>query len=89
VDGGASNNDFLMQFQSDILDTYIDKPLTSETTALGASYLAGLAVGFWTLADIKTMWGIDKIYKPQISPERREKLYAGWLKAVKACIQFR
>ncbi|HRY78125.1 MAG TPA: glycerol kinase GlpK [Candidatus Izemoplasmatales bacterium] len=89
VDGGASNNDFLMQFQSDILDTYIDKPLTSETTALGASYLAGLAVGFWTLSDIKAMWGIDKIYKPQISQERRDKLYGGWLKAVKACIQFR
>ncbi|MCK7488409.1 MAG: FGGY-family carbohydrate kinase [Bacillus subtilis] len=49
VDGGASNNDFLMQFQSDILNVYIDKPITSETTALGACYLAGLAIGFFTL----------------------------------------
>jgi glycerol kinase len=89
VDGGASNNDFLMQFQSDILDTYIDKPLTSETTALGACFLAGLAVGFWTLPEIKAMWGIDKVYKPTISPETRNRLYSGWQKAVKACIQFK
>ncbi len=89
VDGGASNNDFLMQFQSDILDTYIDKPVTSETTALGASYLAGLAVGFWTLPQIRAMWGIDKIYKPMLPAKLRKELYAGWQKAVKACILFR
>ncbi|MFA5006849.1 MAG: glycerol kinase GlpK [Candidatus Izemoplasmatales bacterium] len=89
VDGGASNNDFLMQFQSDILDLYIDKPVTSETTALGACYLAGLAVGFWTMTEIKAMWGVDKVYKPVIAPELRKKLYAGWQKAVKACILFR
>ncbi len=89
VDGGASNNDFLMQFQSDILDLYIDKPVTSETTALGACYLAGLAVGFWTIAQIKAMWGIDKVYRPVLSPELRKSLYAGWQKAVKACILFR
>ncbi|MDP3131052.1 MAG: glycerol kinase GlpK [Bacillota bacterium] len=88
VDGGASNNDFLMQFQSDILDLYIDKPVTSETTALGACYLAGLAVGFWTIAQIKAMWGIDKVYRPAFSPELRKSLYAGWQKAVKACILF-
>jgi len=89
VDGGASNNDFLMQFQSDILDTYIDKPLTSETTAMGACFLAGLAIGFWTITDIKAMWGIDKIYKPIISDELRNCLYAGWQKAVRACIMFK
>jgi len=89
VDGGASNNDFLMQFQSDILDTYIDKPLTSETTAMGACFLAGLAIGFWTINDIKAMWGIDKIYKPIISDELRNCLYAGWQKAVRACIMFK
>lgn len=89
VDGGASNNDFLMQFQSDILDTFIDKPLTSETTALGACFLAGLAVGFWTMPDIKAMWGLDKVYKPMISDETRTRLYAGWQKAVRACIQFK
>jgi glycerol kinase len=89
VDGGASNNDFLMQFQSDILHTYIDKPLTSETTALGACYLAGLAVQFWTISEIKAMWGIDKIYKPMISEQLRKELYAGWQKAVHACIMFK
>jgi len=89
VDGGASNNDFLMQFQSDILDLYIDKPVTSETTALGACYLAGLAVGFWTLTQIRAMWGIDKVFKPVISAEHRRNLYAGWQKAVKACILFK
>ncbi len=89
VDGGASNNDFLMQFQSDILNAYIDKPITSETTALGACFLAGLAVGFWTMADIKSMWGIDKIYKPIISESLRNELYSGWQKAVKACMYFK
>jgi glycerol kinase len=89
VDGGASNNDFLMQFQSDILGAYIDKPVTSETTALGACYLAGLAVGFWNLPQIRAMWGVDRIYKPLISAKMRKDLYAGWQKAVRACIGFR
>jgi len=88
VDGGASQNDFLMQFQSDILNTYIDRPLTSETTALGAAYLAGLAVGYWKIDEIKAMWGIDKVYKPDMSSECRKKLYDGWKKAVKACMMF-
>lgn len=89
VDGGASQNDFLMQFQSDILNAYIDKPSTSETTALGAAYLAGLAIGFWNLAQIKAMWGIDKMFKPEISESCRTKLYEGWKKAVKACMLFK
>lgn len=89
VDGGASNNNFLMQFQSDILNAYIDKPQTSETTAMGASFLAGLAVGYWTMADIKAMWGIDKIYKPILPENIRHDLYAGWQKAVKACMMFK
>lgn len=89
VDGGASQNDFLMQFQSDILNTYIDKPITSETTALGAAYLAGLSVKLWTKEDIKQMWGIDKIYKPVLSEKCRKQLYSGWQKAVKACMMFK
>ena len=89
VDGGASNNDFLMQFQSDILNAYIDKPMTSETTALGACFLAGLAVGFWTISDIKSMWGIDKIYKPTMNDSMRKELYSGWQKAIKACLTFK
>ncbi|MGD9909293.1 MAG: glycerol kinase GlpK [Candidatus Izemoplasmatales bacterium] len=89
VDGGASENDFLMQFQSDILDTYIDKPVTSETTALGAAYLAGLAVKYWTIESIKSLWGVDKVYKPMISDKCRKDLYSGWKKAVKACRMFK
>lgn len=89
VDGGASDNDFLMQFQSDILNVYIDKPITSETTALGAAYLAGLAIGFWKIDEIKQMWGVDKIYRPSITEKCRYDLYEGWKKAVKACMQFK
>ncbi|MBN2504824.1 MAG: glycerol kinase GlpK [Bacilli bacterium] len=89
VDGGASANDFLMQFQSDILGAYIDKPSTSETTALGAAYLAGLAVDYWTYDVIKQKWGVDKIYKPRIGDQDRKQLYEGWQKAVKACMNFK
>lgn len=89
VDGGASQNQFLMQFQSDILNTYIDKPQTSETTALGAAFLAGLGVGFWKMDEIKQIWGIDKIYKPNIDESCCKKLYSGWKKAVKACMLFK
>lgn len=89
VDGGASENDFLMQFQSDILNTYIDKPVTSETTALGAAYLAGLAVNYWSIESIKSLWGVDKVYKPMISDKCRKDLYTGWKKAVKACRMFK
>ncbi len=89
VDGGASNNDFLMQFQSDILNTYIDKPITSESTAMGASFLAGLAIGYWTISDIKSMWGIDKIYKPSMDESTRKTLYDGWKKAISSCISYK
>ncbi|MDD3113283.1 MAG: glycerol kinase GlpK [Candidatus Izemoplasmatales bacterium] len=89
VDGGASENDFLMQFQSDILNVYIDKPITSETTALGAAYLAGLATGVWKLDEIKQMWGVDKMFRPSISEKCRNDLYNGWKKAVNACMQFK
>jgi glycerol kinase len=88
VDGGASQNDFLMQFQSDILNNPIDKPKTSETTALGAAYLAGLAVGFWTMDDIKAMWTSEKSFHPSMDEDTRSYLYEGWKKAVKACMHF-
>ena len=78
-----------MQFQSDLLNAYIDKPITSETTAMGACFLAGLAVGFWKFSDIKSMWGIDKIYKPILPEATRKELYCGWQRAVKACISFK
>jgi glycerol kinase len=84
VDGGASANNFLMQFQADILDRTVLRPVIAETTALGAAYLAGLAVGFWADEDeVKTKWAIDAEYNPDMKSEDRDSLYAGWEKAVK------
>lgn len=83
VDGGASNNNFLMQFQSDILNVKIDRPKIVETTALGAAYLAGLAVGFFkSKEDIKKRWVCDREFTPKMNEEKREKSYKGWKKAV-------
>lgn len=83
VDGGASVNSLLMQFQADILNVPVVRPKITETTALGAAYLAGLAVGFWEGVDkIAEHWSIDKTYKPNMPSEKVDKLYAGWHKAV-------
>ena len=83
VDGGASANNFLMQFQSDILDAHINRPKIVETTALGAAYLAGLAVGFYKdKEEIKSSWIIDKEFTPNMSESKRNVLYKGWKKAV-------
>lgn len=83
VDGGASNNNFLMQFQSDILNVKIDRPKIVETTALGAAYLAGLAVGFFkSKEDIKKRWVCDREIEPKMSEEVREKSYKDWKRAV-------
>lgn len=83
VDGGAVNNTFLMQFQSDILGVPVEVPLITETTALGAAYLAGLAVGFWNGRDeLASRWKIKARYEPRISSEERERLHGRWLKAV-------
>ncbi|MFZ2488618.1 MAG: glycerol kinase GlpK [Anaerolineae bacterium] len=83
VDGGMVYNDTLMQFQSDILGVPVVRPVVAETTALGAAYAAGLAVGFWTnLEDLRQNWQIDKTYKPSMDGDTRDKLYKGWLKAV-------
>jgi glycerol kinase len=87
VDGGATVNDFLMQFQSDILDCTVNRPLTTETTALGAAYLAGLATGFWENREsIMNQWKSEKVFQPAISQEERESLEKGWHNAVKAAI---
>ena len=84
VDGGVCANNFLMQFQADILDTKVYKPRCIETTALGAAYLAGLAVGFWKdQEEIKKNWEIAEIYNPNMPTEYRETLISGWKKAVK------
>lgn len=83
VDGGATANNFLMQFQSDILNVNIERPEVTETTALGAAYLAGLAVGFWkSKGEITQNWSISKKFKPEMKEEKRNELYYGWQKAV-------
>jgi len=83
VDGGMVFNELLMQFQSDILDVPVVRPKVAETTALGAAYAAGLAVGFWKdFNELRSNWGRDHEWKPQMDVAKRESLYAGWKKAV-------
>lgn len=83
VDGGASANNFLMQFQADMLNTEVHRPRTLETTSLGAAYLAGLAVGYWKdLDEISEDFSIDRTFKPQMSQEKRDKDYKYWKKAI-------
>ena len=83
VDGGASANNLLMQFQADILGSEVERPKVIETTALGAAYLAGIAVGFWEKEEISKNRQTDKIFKSNMKEEERKKLYKGWQKAVK------
>lgn len=83
VDGGMVVNDLLMQFQADILDTAVARPKVIETTALGAAYAAGLAVGYWkNTGDLKSNWGVEKTWQPRMSKEQRGQLYGSWQKAV-------
>jgi glycerol kinase len=83
VDGGMVANELLMQFQADILDVPVVRPTVTETTALGAAYAAGLAVGFWENLDaLRQNWGVDKTFTPGIDDTKRKALYAGWQKAV-------
>lgn len=83
VDGGATKNNFLMQFQSDILGTDVARPEVTETTALGAAYLAGLAVGFWSSKEeISKNWAVERQFTPEVDDAKRTELYAGWKKAV-------
>ena len=87
VDGGASANNFLMQFQSDILNCEVHRPSCIETTALGAAYLAGLAVGYWeNTDDIRNNWALDKVFESSMDSAKREKLLKGWHKAVKCAM---
>nr|WP_186759627.1 glycerol kinase GlpK [Planococcus sp. CPCC 101016] len=90
VDGGAVGNDLLMQFQSDILDVPVERPVIQETTALGAAYLAGLAVGFWKdKEEIAKQWQIDKTFTRDMPNEKSEELYEGWKNAVAATRSFK
>ncbi|QPC47839.1 glycerol kinase GlpK [Mangrovibacillus cuniculi] len=90
VDGGAVKNNFLMQFQSDMLSVPVERPEINETTALGAAYLAGLAVGFWSnREEIATQWKKEKEFEPAMEVARKEELYSGWKKAVNATMAFK
>ncbi|MGE7945823.1 glycerol kinase GlpK [Lysinibacillus sp. NPDC093688] len=90
VDGGAVANNFLMQFQSDLLNVPVDRPVINETTALGAAYLAGLAVGFWNSTDeISKYWNLNRQFTPNMDDSHREEIYAGWKKAVAAAQAFK
>jgi glycerol kinase len=83
VDGGATANEFLMQFQADLLGIPLEKPVVTEMTAFGAAYLAGLAVGLWrSQEEISQQWKIAKVFAPRMSEDQREGLYAGWKNAV-------
>ncbi|EDT76585.1 glycerol kinase GlpK [Clostridium butyricum] len=83
VDGGASRNNLLMQFQADITGSEVVRPIITETTALGAAYLAGLAVGFWkSKEEIAKKWAVSQEYSPNLDEDVKEKLYRGWKKAV-------
>ena len=83
VDGGAAANDFLMQFQADILGTPVQRPAITETTALGAAYLAGLASGFWgSSEEIAGQWRVERVFEPRMSADERESRYAAWSDAV-------
>lgn len=82
VDGGACANNFLMQFQADILDTPVERPEVIETTALGAAYLAGLAVGFWKKEEIQDRWQLNQAFQVEMESEQRQHLYSNWKKAV-------
>ncbi|MCD6360616.1 MAG: glycerol kinase, partial [Armatimonadetes bacterium] len=89
VDGGGSRNDFLMQFQADILGVNVVRPIVKEITALGAAYLAGLAVDYWSsIEEIVKLWKLEKTFTPKMDEGLREKLYQGWKEAVKRSFEW-
>ena len=89
VDGGASLNNFLMQFQSDLINREVIRPVSIETTAMGAAFLAGLASGFWrNIDDLKSVWEKDKSFIPLMDKEKRDMLYSGWKKAVDRALKW-
>ncbi|MGB6178529.1 glycerol kinase GlpK [Carnobacterium sp.] len=90
VDGGAAHNDYLLQFQADILNSSVQRPRDLETTALGAAFLAGLAVGFWKdLDELKEFYEAGEAFEPSMPEEKREELYSGWKQAVAATQAFK
>ncbi|MDR4969496.1 MAG: FGGY-family carbohydrate kinase, partial [Acholeplasmataceae bacterium] len=90
VDGGAAVNNFLMQFQADILNLEVERPIIQETTALGAAYLAGLSTDYWKSFDeIKSSWKLEKLFKPHMEASLRKKYIQGWQTAVSATRHFK
>ncbi len=90
VDGGAVTNEFLMQFQSDMLEVPVVRPVINETTALGAAFLAGLEVGFWSSrSEIAQQWQVDRTFHSKMDAEKVSQLYDGWNKAIKAAMCFK
>jgi glycerol kinase len=89
VDGGAVVDDLLMQFQADVLGVPVVRPVITETTALGAAYLAGLATGFWPdQAALAAHWAVDHRFEPGMPTEQRDRLYRGWQKAVSRALDW-
>ncbi|WP_226529958.1 glycerol kinase GlpK [Metabacillus niabensis] len=89
VDGGVVKNNFLLEFQSDLLNVLVERPVINETTALGAAYLAGLAVGYWeSQKEIESQWAVDQQFEPNMAQEKRDELYDGWKRAVQAAMAF-
>jgi glycerol kinase len=89
VDGGAAANGMLLQFQADLLGVPVRRPVVRETTALGAAYLAGLAVGYWEgLDDVRRNWALDREFAPQRAKDEIDRLYAGWKKAVTRSLEW-
>ena len=83
TDGGAARNNLLMQFQADMLGCPVVRPRDNETTALGAAYLAGLAVGYWSsLAEVESFWQAERVFEPSMAASQRDDLWAGWQAAV-------
>jgi glycerol kinase len=89
VDGGASVNNLLMQFQADILGVPVQRPKVPETTSLGAAYLAGLATGFWSSQqEVAEQWAIDRTFEPRMGEDQRNKLYSNWKRAVERSLRW-
>ncbi|MDE3253589.1 MAG: glycerol kinase, partial [Bacteroidota bacterium] len=89
VDGGATANNLLMQFQSDLLNTQVVRPTVVETTALGAAYLAGLAVGYWSdTHEIKELWQMERVFSPSMTKETRDELSSGWKRAIQTAVSW-
>jgi glycerol kinase len=89
VDGGAAGNNLLLQFQADLLGVPVVRPVVTETTALGAAFLAGLAVGFWQdEAELAALWQAERRFEPAMSADRRDLLMAGWRRAVERSLNW-